>query len=288
MAFPRRAGRSRRTLIVLLVLASLTMLAIGFDSSGPSQSARSAFATRVPARPIGGRLGVPAGRPTPGAASPATATLKKENERLRRRLDRVQGDDRPDKVQSEQIAELKKLLGIKFLGDLPTRTGRVVSGPLSSFDRTIEIDLGTGDGVKKGMAVVTDAGLVGKIVRADSARSDVSLITDPSFEVGFQLRKSTGDRGHARQRLTASPSPSTTAASSRTSRWPKATTSPPPVSPRARSRPTSRSVTSDAVRKSRRREPAGAPDRPDRRPRLAQLRARHPAGPALVKTDPAS
>ncbi len=116
--------------------------------------------------------------------------LEKENERLRRQLDRVKGDEVRRRVQSEQAAELKKLLGIKFLGDLPTRTGRVVSGPLSSFDRTIQIDLGSGDGVKKDMAVVTDAGLVGKIVRTDAARSDVSLITDPSFEVGFQLQRS--------------------------------------------------------------------------------------------------
>jgi rod shape-determining protein MreC len=40
------------------------------------------------------------------------------------------------------------------------------------------------------MAVVTDAGLIGKIVETDASRSDVSLITDPSFEVGFQLRES--------------------------------------------------------------------------------------------------
>ena len=188
MALPRRTGRSRRTL-VLLVLASLTALAIGFDSSGPSQSARNAFARAF--RPVRS-VGDSAFRPVANAWRGATryGSLEKENERLRRRLDRTRGDQVRDKVQAEQTAELKKLLGIKFLGDLPTRTGRVVSGPLSSFDRTIEIDLGSGDGVKKGMAVATDAGLVGKIVRTEAGRSDVSLITEPSFEVGFQLRQS--------------------------------------------------------------------------------------------------
>jgi rod shape-determining protein MreC len=172
----------------LLILACLTLLAIGFDSSGPSKGARSAFATVF--RPVRSAADA-AARPMVDAWHGATryGKLEKQNERLHRQLDRAKGDTARRNVQDEQVAELKKLLGVKFLGDLPTRTGRVVSGPLSSFDRTIEIDLGSGDGVKRDMAVVTDAGLVGKIVRTDAARSDVSLITDPSFEVGFQLQR---------------------------------------------------------------------------------------------------
>ena len=188
MAFPRRTSRAGRT-FVLLVLASVTLLAIGFDSSGPAKSARSAFATVFrPVRSAGDSAFQPVLNTWHGITR--YGDVKKENEKLRRRLDRVNGDQVRQRVQRQQIAQLKKLLGTKFLGDLPTRTGRVVSGPLSSFDRTIEIDLGTGDGVKKDMAVVTEAGLVGKIIQTDAARSDVSLITDPSFEVGFQLRRS--------------------------------------------------------------------------------------------------
>ncbi len=172
----------------MLILASLTLLAIGFDSSGPSKSARSAFTTVF--RPVRSAADA-VSRPAVDAWHGATryGKLEKENERLRRQLDRVRGDKARRTVLDGQVTELKKLLGIKFLGDLPTRTGRVVSGPLSSFDRTIEIDLGSGDGVKKDMAVVTDAGLVGKIVRTDAAQSDVALITDPSFDVGFQLQR---------------------------------------------------------------------------------------------------
>ncbi len=188
MVFSRRTGPARRT-FVLLLLASLTLLAVGFDSSGPSKSVRSAFATVFrPVRTAADSAFGPVSDTWHGATR--YAKLEKENERLRRRLDRVRGDQVRAKVQAGQIAELKKLLGVKFLGDLPTRTGHVISGPLSSFDRTVEIDLGTGDGVKPDMAVVTDAGLVGKIVRADAASSDVALVTDPSFEVGVQLRRS--------------------------------------------------------------------------------------------------
>ncbi len=64
---------------------------------------------------------------------------------------------------------------------------RVVSGQITSFDATIEIDRGSGEGVKEGMAVVTDAGLVGRVVRVTGGRSSVELITAPSFEFGVRL-----------------------------------------------------------------------------------------------------
>lgn len=188
MVFSRRTGRSRRNLFIL-ILASLTLLAIGFDSSGPSRSIRSGFAKVFrPVRSAADSVFRPVSDTWHGVTR--YGALKKENERLRRKLDKVRGDQVRDKLQSEQVDKLAKLLNVTFAKDLPHRAGGVVSGPLSSFDRTIEIDLGAGDGVKKGMAVVTEAGLVGKIVQVDAGTSDVSLITDPQFEVGFQLRKS--------------------------------------------------------------------------------------------------
>lgn len=188
MAPSRRSSHGRRTL-ALVVLASVTLLALGVDSSGPSRSARAAFARVF--RPLRSAADSALG-PVVDTWHGATRyrSVVKQNERLRRQLERIRGDAARQRVQSKQIAELRKLLGIRFVGDLATRTARVVSGPLSSFDRTIEIDLGTGDGVKKDMAVVTDAGLVGRIMQTDASRSDVLLITDPTFEVGIQLRRS--------------------------------------------------------------------------------------------------
>jgi len=188
VVFSRRTGRSRR-ILALLVLASLTLLAIGFDSSGPSRRIRAGFATVFrPVRSGADKVFRPVGDTWHGVTR--YSALKRENQRLRRRLDRIRGDRVRDKVLQREVDQIKKVINTKFTGDIPTRTGRVVSGPLSSFDRTVEIDLGAGDGVKKGMAVVTDAGLVGKIARTDASHSFVAVITDPSFEAGFQLRKS--------------------------------------------------------------------------------------------------
>jgi rod shape-determining protein MreC len=40
------------------------------------------------------------------------------------------------------------------------------------------------------MAVITYAGLAGRVKQADSGRSVISLITDPSFKVGYLLPRS--------------------------------------------------------------------------------------------------
>jgi rod shape-determining protein MreC len=72
-----------------------------------------------------------------------------------------------------------------------------VSGPLTSFDATIAINRGSGDGVKEGMSVRTSAGLVGRVVRVTGGRSTIRLITDPSSEIAIQLAEQ-GDRGIAR------------------------------------------------------------------------------------------
>lgn len=48
---------------------------------------------------------------------------------------------------------------------------------------TVEIDRGSSEGIKVGMAVVDAAGLVGRITTVDAEHSIVQLITDPAFTV---------------------------------------------------------------------------------------------------------
>jgi len=190
-----RRPRSSRPTLLILILVSVTLLTLGFGGTGPVSGLRSGFATAF--RPVRSAADA-AARPVANGWKGATryGEVKKENERLRRQLDRLQGDRMRDDLLQQQVRELKRMLGVSFTRDLPTVTARVVSGPLSSFERTLEIDRGSGDGVKKGMAVVTDAGLAGKVMRADAGRSVVALITDPSFDVGIQVRPG-GDIGIA-------------------------------------------------------------------------------------------
>ncbi|MCU1351389.1 MAG: mreC [Acidimicrobiales bacterium] len=187
MAYPRRTGRTRFTLI-LLVLTSLTLLAVDLPGTGPLKPVRNAFGSVFsPFRSAGDAVFKPVTEAWHGMF--AYGDVKKENERLRRQLEKLSSDKARMKLLEQQNAELKRIAGVKA-GQEPTVTAQVTSGPLSSFDRTIEIDQGSGQGIKKGMAVITEGGLLGKISRVSGHSSTVILLTEPSFEVGVKLPKS--------------------------------------------------------------------------------------------------
>jgi rod shape-determining protein MreC len=68
--------------------------------------------------------------------------------------------------------------------------GHVIGQDPSNLLRYIIIDAGTDDGVAKGMPVVTDRGLVGRIVEVSSRSSKVLLITDASSSVNAIIQSS--------------------------------------------------------------------------------------------------
>jgi len=65
---------------------------------------------------------------------------------------------------------------------------RILGSPPGNFTaHLIEVDKGTDDGLEEGMAVVTGAGLVGRLEQVDRSRSLVQLATHPDFRVGVRL-----------------------------------------------------------------------------------------------------
>lgn len=185
MALSRRTGRSRLTL-ALLVLTSLTLLTLDFRDSQLVQSARRVASTALsPFRGAAETVSEPFSNAWHGITD--YGDLESENEALRAELDELRGQAVADENAAEQLAGILDQLGIEWVGDIPTAAARVVAGPASNFTHTIELDKGSGAGVKVGMPVVNGAGLVGKVVQVTSDRATVQLITDPDFAVGVRL-----------------------------------------------------------------------------------------------------
>jgi rod shape-determining protein MreC len=194
VALSRRTGRSRFTLL-LLVLSSVTVLTLDFRGAGFLEEARdAALGAFGPVRSAADTAVQPLRNAWNGVFN--YDDVERENERLRDQLARQAGDQ----VRNEDAAgELDRLLGeldIDYVGDIRTATARVVAGPASNFEHTIEIDKGSGKGIEVGMPVVTGAGLVGRVAQVAGGRSVVQLLTDPEFTVGVRLLGS-GDIGVA-------------------------------------------------------------------------------------------
>jgi rod shape-determining protein MreC len=195
VAISRRSGRSRFTLILLL-LTSVTLLTLDIRGFGPLESARdSTLSALGPVKDFVADTTAPVSDAWNGAFR--YGDLEAENERLQDRIRELEGTQ----VDAERdIALLRNILGelnIPYVTDIEARVALVVSGPVSNFEDTIEINKGSGDGVEVGMPVVSHAGLVGRIDRVTANRSRVVLITDPDFNVGVKLTRS-GDVGVAR------------------------------------------------------------------------------------------
>lgn len=114
-----------------------------------------------------------------------------ENRRLRGELDRLRGQKIRQTNAQVQLDRLNEQLDIGFTGKLRTQVARVTAGPYSNFrSYTITIDRGADRGLRKGMPVVTKAGLVGRIARVSPSQSVVQLATDPDFVLGVRLAAS--------------------------------------------------------------------------------------------------
>jgi rod shape-determining protein MreC len=64
----------------------------------------------------------------------------------------------------------------------------IASDDPNTLLRTIMIDRGSRDGLTRGMAVVTDQGMIGRVLRVAADASQVLLITDPSSAVSGRLQ----------------------------------------------------------------------------------------------------
>jgi rod shape-determining protein MreC len=185
VAVSRRTGRSRFTLF-LLILTSVTLLTLDYRGFAPIDRARSAVLSAF--EPVGDFASdtfEPVGDAWRGAFD--FGALEDENIALRERVDELEGQITSGEVAKDSLRQLLEQAGIEFVGDLPTARARVMSGAISNFDTTIEIDKGESAGIRKGMAVVTGQGLVGRVVRTSGDRAVVDLLSGGNIRVGFSV-----------------------------------------------------------------------------------------------------
>ena len=180
---------------MLLVLTSITVITLDFRDQGEGvlESIRAgAQDVFSPVQSVVAGVFSPVGDFFGGITR--YQQVKAENERLRTELDAAQGDlvRGADAARERQL--LLALQRLDFAGDLRGVTARVVSNSPSNFQVTVTVDRGSEDGVASGMPVVTEAGLVGRIVEVSASSSTVLLLIDPASSVGVRLA-STGDVG---------------------------------------------------------------------------------------------
>jgi rod shape-determining protein MreC len=191
----RRLNRRQR--IAAIVLATLAACFITLDLGGSSlQSAhggvRGALGSlyRGTDSVLGPVRRFVQGVPHAGSDESRVQQLERQNAALKKQLADAQVDHRT-------AAELTRLrLGASAAGQrvLPARV--VATSASGGFDYTVTLDAGTAQGVHTGLTVTDGYGLVGRVLRADSATCVVLLAIDPGSGVGARDLRS-GELGVA-------------------------------------------------------------------------------------------
>lgn len=116
--------------------------------------------------------------------------LRDENARLRAELEVLLGKVlRLDDLEQEN-ERLRTMLAFSPPPQYSAVAARVVGRSMSNWFGTVEIDKGTAHGVTVNTPVVTQRGLVGRVVRVTSLTATVLLLTDPQSGVGAVVTRS--------------------------------------------------------------------------------------------------
>ena len=177
----------RRRVIVALLLTLVLLLTLDLRGNPVLDRVRDGFARAM--APIESATDVIT---TPVSRAWNSVTqyddLERENEALQDRLDRLIGTQATARLSVEEAAELKALLSLNSLAGIPTEVAKVVGASSNNLDQIIEIDIGRTRGVRVGMPVVNQAGLIGKITSVTDNTAKVMLITDSRYVVPVRVQ----------------------------------------------------------------------------------------------------
>jgi rod shape-determining protein MreC len=120
----------------------------------------------------------------------ALQDVRRENERLRGELARLQIELQQERAWARQTRTLETLLDLRAQTTLATAAARVIAGSGSHGFRTLTIDKGTLDGIAADMPVIAPAGVVGRVILPSARASKVQLLVDSNAAAGALVERS--------------------------------------------------------------------------------------------------
>ncbi len=104
--------------------------------------------------------------------------LEEENRMLKQKIGELQEQNHRMKEMKLANERLRKLLQFREKNPSSMIGAEVIGQDPSSWFKSVTIDKGERDGVKKGMAVISPAGVIGQILKTASHYAIVLLLTD--------------------------------------------------------------------------------------------------------------
>ncbi|HEY3157438.1 MAG TPA: rod shape-determining protein MreC [Vicinamibacterales bacterium] len=119
----------------------------------------------------------------------ALQQVRTENEQLKQQLGELQVRLQEERNMAQQYQALQKLLELKTGTPLMTTGAGVIAGGASPEFRTMTIDKGTHDGLRADMAVISPAGVVGRVIQPSPRAAKVQLLIDRNAAAGALIER---------------------------------------------------------------------------------------------------
>src|SRR3954447_3062290 len=188
--FSRSPVQRRRAVLAVLLAVSLVLLTIYFSEpvgGGLHAIQRGAGEALSPLEEGTSRAFKPFSDLAGWVGDVADA--KKENKQLKTEVKTLRGQLAQLATDKREAQQLQGIMNVS--GNLPqdakTVPARVIAHSPTVCYSTIQIDKGSGDGVRVNQPVLTAGGLAGKVVAASGNNARVALITDQSIGVSAEI-----------------------------------------------------------------------------------------------------
>ena len=86
--------------------------------------------------------------------------------------------------------ELKSLLRLEESYNYPLQITRVVTKQLNTLNNSLSVNVGSNEGIQRGMPLINSDGLIGKVILSASNYSQIMPLSHPLFRVSAQIQDS--------------------------------------------------------------------------------------------------
>ena len=119
----------------------------------------------------------------------ALQDVQAENEALKRELQTLQVRLQEERAQAQRAENFRQLLELRERSGVDTVASEVIAGPATIEFRDMTIDKGTGDGIAPDMAVISPAGVVGRVILASPRAARVQMLIDLNAAAGAMIER---------------------------------------------------------------------------------------------------
>ena len=119
----------------------------------------------------------------------ALRQVQQENDALKQEMQTLQVRLQQERAEAQRTDNLRQLLELRERANLDTVAAEVIAGAASPDFQTVTIDKGSSESLDTDMAVISPAGVVGRVILPSRRASKVQLLIDRNAAAGALIER---------------------------------------------------------------------------------------------------